>query len=55
MSNEKNYKVCWRYFKSGKRVTIEKNLTLSEAKRMVKNNQKTNPNVKVKMMTFSEM
>lgn len=57
-SNEdvlKDRKVYWKYRVSGKRVLIEENLTRAQAMRMVQQNQKTNPSIKVKMMQFGKM
>lgn len=52
---EKQYKVYWKYRKSGKNKTIEENLTLDQAREIVQEDEKRKPSIKVKMMVYGKM
>ena len=54
-NNIRNRKVFWKYRKSGAEKIIAKNLTRNEARKMVSDNEKTNPSTNVKMMCFDIM
>ena len=49
------YKVYWAYRVSAKTKTIQENLTKRQAMKIVRDDQKTNPSTKVKMMCFGKM